>query len=147
MFGNLGVGEIMLIAAVALILLGPEKFPEYAKIALRAYKDLRGYVDDIKREMREELRPVQREIQNLNRYEPEKYIDKLASAVSEGLDDSPKAADGGSEGTATENAADTAGTESPTADSSPTPVADENASSDSSPATTSEPERDEKYPD
>lgn len=88
MFGNLGIGEILLIAAVALILLGPEKFPEYAKIALRAYRDFRGYFDDIKKEMRDELRPVQREIETMARYEPEKYIDKLAAAVT-GATDSP----------------------------------------------------------
>ncbi len=82
MFGNLGMGEIIVIAGIALIILGPEKFPEYAKIAMRAWRDLRGYVDDIKREMAEELKPVKKEIQQLGQYDPEQYIDKLTEAVT-----------------------------------------------------------------
>jgi Tat protein translocase TatB subunit len=82
MFGNLGIGEIIIIAGIALVILGPEKFPEYAKIAMRAYRDLRGYVEDIKREMAEELQPVKREIQQLAQHNPEDYIENLAKAVA-----------------------------------------------------------------
>lgn len=89
MFGNLGIGEIIIIGAIALVFLGPERFPEFAKIAMRAFRDLRGYVDDIKREMAEELKPVKREMDNLARQDPEKYIDKLATAVGTALDDGP----------------------------------------------------------
>lgn len=82
MFGNLGMSEIMIIAVVALVVLGPEKFPEYAKIALRAYRDFRGYIDDIKREMAQELKPVKEEIRELARHNPEEYIDDLTKAIS-----------------------------------------------------------------
>jgi len=83
MFGNLGLSEIVIIGAIALVVMGPEKFPEFVKIALRAYRDVRGYVDDIKREMAEELHPIKKEIQQLARYNPEEYIETLAKAVAD----------------------------------------------------------------
>jgi len=89
-FGNLGLSEILIIAAVALVIMGPEKFPEFAKIALRAYRDFRGYIDDIKREMAEELQPVKRELQQLAQYNPEEYVESLAKAVSSAVEDEVK---------------------------------------------------------
>ena len=90
MFGNLGMGELIIIAGIALVVIGPEKFPEFAKIALRAYRDLRGYVDDIKREMAEEMKPVQRELRQLSQYNPEDYIENVAKAVA-AIDDPEEA--------------------------------------------------------
>lgn len=90
MFNSIGVGEIIVIAVIALIVMGPEKFPEFAKVAMRAWRDLRGYVDDIKKEMANELNPVKREINQLSRYKPEEYIDKLASAVAAVVEDEPE---------------------------------------------------------
>ena len=81
MFGNLGMGELIIIAGIALVVIGPEKFPEFAKIALRAYRDLRGYVDDIKHEMAEEMKPVHNELRQLSKYNPEDYIENVAKAV------------------------------------------------------------------
>lgn len=93
MIGNLGMGEMLIIAVVALVVMGPEKFPEFAKIALRAFRDVRGYVDDVKREMTNELRPVRRELDQLARHKPEEYIDRLTGAVTEAMegDDATKA--------------------------------------------------------
>jgi Tat protein translocase TatB subunit len=90
MFGNVGMGELIIIAGIALVVIGPEKFPEFAKIALRAYRDLRGYVDDIKREMAEEMKPVQRELRQLSQYNPEDYIENVAKAVA-AIDDPEEA--------------------------------------------------------
>lgn len=89
MFGNLGVGELIIIAGIALVILGPEKFPEFAKIAMRAFRDLRGYVDDIKQEMAQELKPVQQEIRKLSQYNPEDYVENLVKAVS-AIEDEPE---------------------------------------------------------
>jgi sec-independent protein translocase protein TatB len=89
-FGNLGLSEILIIAAIALVIMGPEKFPEFMKIALRAYRDFRGYIDDIKHEMAEELHPVKRELQQLARYNPEEYVESLAKAVSSAVEDEVK---------------------------------------------------------
>jgi sec-independent protein translocase protein TatB len=91
MFNSIGVGEIIVIAVIALIVMGPEKFPEFAKIAMRAFRDARGYFDDIKKEMANELNPVKREINQLSRYKPEEYIDKLAGAITSAVEDEPEA--------------------------------------------------------
>ena len=75
----LGIGfwEMVVIAAIALVVIGPERFPEFAKILLRTFRDLRGYVNDVKEDITKELRPVQREIEDLRRYQPEDYLDAL----------------------------------------------------------------------
>jgi len=77
---GIGFFEMVVIAGVALVLLGPEKFPDFAKIALRTIRDLRGYVDDVKQEITKEIRPIQNEIKTLSRYDPETYIDTLSSS-------------------------------------------------------------------
>jgi len=100
MFGNLGMSEVMIVAVIALVVLGPEKFPEYAKIAMRAYRDFRGYIDDIKREMANELKPVKDEIRELARHNPEEYVEDLAKAISSLDDDEGKDVSLSSAGTA-----------------------------------------------
>jgi sec-independent protein translocase protein TatB len=76
---GIGFGEMILIAGIALVVIGPEKFPDFAKIALRTIRDFRGYMDDIKQEVGKELRPVQKELQALSRYDPETYLNKLTA--------------------------------------------------------------------
>lgn len=74
---GIGIGEMALIAIIALVVIGPDKFPDFAKIALRTVRDLRGYVDDIQNEISKELKPVKKEFNQLSKYDPEKYIDAL----------------------------------------------------------------------
>lgn len=80
---SLGVGEILLLAGIALVVIGPDKFPEFAKIVLRTLRDLKGYVNEVKQDITAELRPVEREITKLSRYEPEAYIDALMRGEEE----------------------------------------------------------------
>lgn len=77
MFGSIGITEIILLAGIALVFVGPEKFPELAKIVARTLRDIRGYVQQTQDEIKKELKPVQNELKDLTRYEPEKYLDKL----------------------------------------------------------------------
>lgn len=65
----LGIGftEMIVIAMIALVAIGPEKFPEVAKVFIRTWRDLRKNMDDLKSELTEELRPVQRELRQLGR--------------------------------------------------------------------------------
>lgn len=77
---GIGIGEMILIAGIALVIFGPEKFPDFAKIVLRTMRDLRGYVDDIQNEISKEIKPVKRELEQLARYDPEKYIDSLTKS-------------------------------------------------------------------
>ena len=74
---GIGWGEMVLIGALALVIMGPEKFPEFAKVVIRTVRDIRGYMDEVRDEVSKELRPVQNEVRKLSRYDPETYINKL----------------------------------------------------------------------
>lgn len=77
MFG-IGWSEMLIVGVIALMLLGEDKFPEFVKIAIRAFRDFRGYWDDVRNEVEKEIRdplkqhlkPLQRELQNLAKAEP-----------------------------------------------------------------------------
>lgn len=85
MFG-IGFTEMVLIGGIALVVIGPEKFPDFAKLVIRTVRDLRGYVDDVKGEVTRELTPIKREMDSLSRIDPEKYIDSLTSGEAEDED-------------------------------------------------------------
>jgi sec-independent protein translocase protein TatB len=89
-FSSIGPLEIIAIAAVGLVVLGPEKFPKQAKIAMRMFRDLRGHWDDAKRELTKELKPVQTEFNELKKVDPEKYLDELTADDDDngGMEDS-----------------------------------------------------------
>ena len=82
---NVGLSEMIVIAAIALVFLGPEKFPEFAKIVIRTVRDVRSYVNDAKRDIAQELKPVKKEFKELSRYEPEKYIETLSKSVTDAV--------------------------------------------------------------
>jgi sec-independent protein translocase protein TatB len=77
MFESIGFSEMLLIAVIALIVLGPEKFPEYAKIFLRATRDLQGYIKSIREDLAKEVNPLKGELDKLKRQDPEKLLDAL----------------------------------------------------------------------
>ena len=77
MFDSIGFSEMLLIAVIALIVLGPEKFPEYAKIFLRATRDLQGYIQGIREDLAKEVNPLKSELDKLKRQDPEKLLDAL----------------------------------------------------------------------
>ena len=85
MFG-IGWTELLVVGALALMLLGEEKFPDFVKIAIRAMRDFRKYWDEVKHEverevrkpLERELKPLTREIQNLTRVDPETYIRSIS---------------------------------------------------------------------
>ncbi|MCK5862881.1 MAG: twin-arginine translocase subunit TatB [Candidatus Hydrogenedentes bacterium] len=91
---GIGFGEMILIAGVALIVFGPEKFPDFAKIVLRTVSDLRGYVDEIQQEVAKEIKPIKRELDQISKYDPEKYIDGLSKGITGNTDETPTASDG-----------------------------------------------------
>ncbi|HIJ74794.1 MAG TPA: twin-arginine translocase subunit TatB [Candidatus Hydrogenedentes bacterium] len=90
----LGIGpwEMVVIVGIALVVIGPERFPEFAKIVMRTIRDLRGYVSDVKSDIASELRPVKKEIEDLRRYDPEVYLDAVAGTTYE---DKPYEVNGG----------------------------------------------------
>lgn len=80
---GIGIGEMVVIAGIALVIIGPEKFPEFAKICVRTIRDLRSYVEETKDELRKELTPIKKEIDEVKRYDPESYIDALTDSRDE----------------------------------------------------------------
>ncbi|MCP4646015.1 MAG: twin-arginine translocase subunit TatB [bacterium] len=88
MFGSIGITEIVLIAGVALVVIGPERFPEFAKIVMKTFREVRGYWDDAKRDISKELRPVQDHVKQISRYKPEEYLDSLMEDDEEDDDES-----------------------------------------------------------
>ena len=79
---GIGFTEMALIAGIALIVIGPEKFPDFAKLAIRTIRDLKGYVDEVKLEVGKEFKPLKKEIEALSRIDPEKYIDSLTAEAT-----------------------------------------------------------------
>lgn len=79
---GIGFTEMVLIAGIALVVIGPEKFPDFAKLMIRTIRDLKGYVDEVKLEVGKEFKPLKKEIEALSRIDPEKYIDSLTSEVT-----------------------------------------------------------------
>ncbi len=77
MFGSIGFSEMIVLAAIGLLVLGPEQFPKYAKMAARFVRDLRNYASEVQSEIVKELNPLTKEMKDLKRINPEKYLDKL----------------------------------------------------------------------
>jgi sec-independent protein translocase protein TatB len=84
MFGSIGISELIFIAAVGLLVLGPEQFPKYAKMAARFMRDLKNYANEVQTEIVKELNPLNKELTDLKRISPEKYLDKL---IADDIDD------------------------------------------------------------
>ncbi len=110
---GIGFGEMVLVAGIALVVIGPEKFPEFAKVVVRTIRDLRGYMDEVKKELADELKPVEREMRSLTRPEPPGYARPAATSTA-----SPR------KETSTTGAASAATTASTAAAADATPQAD-----------------------
>lgn len=76
---GIGLSELILLAAISLVVMGPDKFPGFAKMVVRTWRDLRSYADDMKTDLAKELRPVEREMKQLTRYDVNTYVNKPAS--------------------------------------------------------------------
>lgn len=57
MFG-LGVGEILLILAIALIFIGPEKLPDLARSLAKGYAEFRRSFDEVKNGLEKDMRSL-----------------------------------------------------------------------------------------
>jgi len=55
MFGNIGVPELLVILAIALLIFGPKKLPEVGRSIGRALREFRRTTDDIKEKIEEEV--------------------------------------------------------------------------------------------
>ena len=86
---DIGFSEIVVIAVVALIVIGPERLPKVARTLGHLFGRMQRYVNDVKadisREMElDELRKLQREMQGAAR-EFEQSVTSAASEVQAGV--------------------------------------------------------------
>jgi len=52
---SIGPQEIVIIAVVALVIVGPEKLPEFARMVGRAMRDLKKYASDVRDEFQKDV--------------------------------------------------------------------------------------------
>jgi Tat protein translocase TatB subunit len=64
-FFGIGLPEIVLVSVIAVIVLGPERFPQAAVQVARAIKWLRGYANENTRELRREFEELTKEYEGL----------------------------------------------------------------------------------
>lgn len=86
---DIGFSEIVVIAVVALIVIGPERLPKTARTLGLLFGRLQRYVNDVKADLRremelDELRGLQREIQGAAR-EFEQSVKTAADDVTTGV--------------------------------------------------------------
>lgn len=55
MFGNIGLPELLIILAIALLIFGPKKLPEVGRSIGRALREFRKTSDEIKEKFEEEI--------------------------------------------------------------------------------------------
>ncbi len=60
MFG-IGLPELVVILAVALVVLGPQRLPEVARMLGRAYGQLRRASEEFQQTIRQDLAPIERQ--------------------------------------------------------------------------------------
>jgi len=73
MFG-IGLPELLIIAALALILIGPKKLPDLAKSLGKTLGELRKATDDVKETIFEEIKPIKDAMPN--KWEMEEALKK-----------------------------------------------------------------------
>jgi Tat protein translocase TatB subunit len=81
MFMGMGMFEIIIIASIALVVVGPEKFPPFAKAVIKTFRDLKTQIEETQREITKEINPVRQELRELSKHKPEDYIDSLTGGA------------------------------------------------------------------
>jgi sec-independent protein translocase protein TatB len=88
MFFDFGAGEVIGLALLAMILLGPDKLPQFAVDAAKMVKKIRNFASTATNELKENLGPGFEDLQPSDLH-PKTFIKKqLATALDE--DRSPK---------------------------------------------------------
>jgi sec-independent protein translocase protein TatB len=89
--------EFLVLGAVALFVLGPDKLPGYAAQAARMLRQLRTMADGAREQMRDQLGPefddVDWKALDPRQYDPRKIVRDALAGTDDGVDDSDGAAD------------------------------------------------------
>lgn len=79
---NIGIGEMLFIAILALLILGPERLPKVMREVGELVAQVRGIVNELNSQFSDELKPL-REIQGLaNDLNPMKQIGSVMSPIA-----------------------------------------------------------------
>jgi len=72
---NIGAGELIVLAVLALILIGPDKLPSFAQSAAQFLQKVRGMANSATAELRDNLGPGYEDLQVTDLH-PKKFIKK-----------------------------------------------------------------------
>jgi sec-independent protein translocase protein TatA len=98
MFGNIGMPELLVILAIALLVFGPKKLPEVGRSIGKAVREFRRTSDEIKDRIEEEIRAS--EFKDIKEYlKKDLTLDKkdFSLETKEAAPETSKDAAGGSE--------------------------------------------------
>ncbi len=94
---QLGIWEIVVILAIALVVVGPEKLPDVAKMVAKAMRDFRRYSEDLRREINQGVLGEARNAMNDSKRAIESAIEET---IEETVEDAyPDASDFPGDGT------------------------------------------------
>jgi Tat protein translocase TatB subunit len=87
-FLGIGLPEVILISVVAVIVLGPERFPQAAVQVARAIRWLRGYANENTRDLRREFAELTQEYEEMRQElsEVRRQVGSSVSAATRELD-------------------------------------------------------------
>lgn len=109
---SMGPGELLLIAVVVLVLVGPEKLPEFARTIARTIRDLKKYGQEVRKEFEQDLLTddIKRDWEDITSDRPTRYP---YSSPSDTYEDEPQPYESEEqpEGHADESTGDTEGDE------------------------------------
>jgi TatA/E family protein of Tat protein translocase len=83
---NIGLPEMLIILAIALIVFGPNKLPELAKAFGKAMREFKKATEEVKESFKEETKDLEEIKSNLNQ---ENLLADLAGAVEEEVSTAP----------------------------------------------------------
>jgi sec-independent protein translocase protein TatB len=82
---NIGAGEFITLAILAMVLVGPDRLPHVATEAAKLLKKVRSLSQAATNELRENLGPGYEDLQ-VSDLHPKKFIQKHLSGVMDGID-------------------------------------------------------------
>jgi sec-independent protein translocase protein TatA len=85
---NIGLPELLIIVAIALIVFGPNKLPELAKAFGRAMREFKKATEEVKESFEAETRDLE-ELKSTLTEEREKFLTGLTEGVSEITEEPP----------------------------------------------------------
>ena len=72
---SMGPGELIILMIVVLVVIGPEKLPEFARTIARGIRDLKKYGEDVRKEFEKDLltEDIKRDLEAITKDEPADY--------------------------------------------------------------------------